>query len=169
MTKHIIKFEENISQDFRLKKITEKRNYLLKEINQNELMSNKHKNSFRVLNYTDHLLIVISTITVCVSISAFASLVGTSIGITSSSIGLKISATTAGIKKYTSMIKKKKKKHDKIVFLAKYKLNSIFRALISKALIDWNISHDEFVLVSNVLKEFYDMKRNQKFKWQIKV
>ena len=96
---------------------------------------------------------------------AFASLVGIPIGITSSVIGLKICVITAGIKKYKSIIKKKKKKHDKIVLLAKSKLNSI-EVLISKALIDSNISHDEFVLINNVLKEFYDMKeelKNQKF------
>ena len=56
------------------------------------------------------------------------------VGITSSWIGLKICAITAGIKNYKSMIKKKKKKHDKIVLLAKSKLNSI-GVLISKALI----------------------------------
>ena len=113
------------------------------------------------MNYTDQLLIVISAITGCISISAFASLVGNPIGITSSATELKICAITAGIKKYKSMIKKKKKKHDKIVFLAKSKLNSI-EVLISKALIDSNISHDEFVLINNVLKEFYDMKEEIK-------
>ena len=48
-------------------------------------------------------------------------------------------------------------KDDKIVFLAKPKSNRI-EFLISKALIDSNISHDEFVLINNVLKEFYDIK-----------
>ena len=62
-------------------------------------MSKKHKKVCRVFNYNDHLLIVISAITGCVSISAFASLVGIPIGITSSAIGLKICAITAGIKK----------------------------------------------------------------------
>ena len=47
-------------------------------------MSKKHK---EVLNYINHSLIVISTITGCVSISAFASLVGIPIGIASSTIG----------------------------------------------------------------------------------
>ena len=61
-------------------------------------MSKKHKKVCRVLNYIDYLLIVISTITGCVSISAFASLVGISIGITSSATGLKICAISAGIK-----------------------------------------------------------------------
>ena len=123
-------------------------------------MSKKHKNVCRVLNYIDHLLIVISTITGYVSISAFASLVGSPIEITSSAVGLKICAITAGIKKYESIIKKKEKKHQKIVLLAKSKLNSI-EVLISKALIDSNISHDEFVLVNNVLKNSNIYKTNE--------
>ena len=53
----------------------------------------------------------------------------------SSALGLKICAITAAIEKYKSVIKKKKKKHDKIVLLAKSKLNSI-EVLISKVLID---------------------------------
>ena len=91
------------------------------------------------VNYIEHFLILASTITGCVSISAFASLIGIPIGITSSAIGLKICAITAGIKKYKSI--KKKKKHDKTVLLAKSKLNSK-KVLISKALIESIISHD---------------------------
>ena len=120
-----------------------------------------HKKSCRVLNYIDQLLIVISATTGCVSISAFASIVGIPIGITRSAIGLKFFAITVGIKKCKSIIKKKKKKHDKIVLLAKSKLNSI-NVLISKALIDSNISHDEFVLINNVLKKFYDTEEEIK-------
>ena len=41
--------------------------------------------------------------------------------------------------------------------LSKSKLNSI-DVLISKALIDSVVSHDEFVLVDNVLKEYNKMK-----------
>ena len=57
------------------------------------------------LNYIEHFLILASIITGYVSISVFA--------------------LTAGIKKNKSIIKKKKNKHDKIVLLAKSKLNSI--------------------------------------------
>ena len=149
--------KENISQEFRLKNIDETRNYLIEEINRNELMSKKHKKVCTTLNYIEHFLILGSTITGCVSISAFASLVGIPIGIASSTIGLKICVITAGIKKYKSIIKKKKKKHDKIVLLAKSKLNSI-EVLISKALIDSVISHDESVLRNNLLKEYNEMK-----------
>ena len=87
-------------------------------------------------------------------------MVGIPIGITSSAIGLNICAVTAAIKKYKSMIKKKKKKHDKIVFLAKSKLNSI-EVLISKALINSFNSLDEFVLI-NVLKSITKWKKKSK-------
>ena len=66
--------EKNINQEFRLEKIEKIRNYLIKEINQNELMSKKHNHTSRVLSYIDHLLIVISAVTRSVSISAVASL-----------------------------------------------------------------------------------------------
>ena len=127
--------KKNMNKQFRLTKIDEIRNYLIKEINRNGLMSKD-----RVLDYIDIIShIAISPITGCVSISAFASLVGIPIGITSSETELKTSVITAGIKKYKSMIKKKKKKkHDKMVLLAKSKLNSI---VVSKALIVSNISH----------------------------
>ena len=111
-------------------------------------MSERHKKVCLTLNYMEHVLILASTITGCISISAFASLIGILIAIKNSTVGLKICAIAAGIKKYKSVIKKKKKKHDKIVLLAKTKLNSI-EFLISKALIDSVISHDEFVISHN--------------------
>ena len=101
-------------------------------------MSKKHKKVCRVLNYIELLLIFVSTVAGCISIPAFSYLVGIPIEITSSVIGLKICVITSGIKKYKSIIKKKKKKHDKIVLLAKFTFNSI-EAWISKALIDSNI------------------------------
>ena len=110
------------------------------------------------MNYIEHLLILISIVTGCVSISAFASLVGIPIAITSSAVGLKICVITAGIKKYKSIIKKKK--HDKILSLSKSELNRV-EMLISKALIDLNISHNEFVLINNVPKELDDMKEKK--------
>ena len=66
--------------------------------------------------------------------------------------GLEICAITAGIKKFKSIIKKNKKKRDKIVFVVSKKLNSI-KVLISKSLINSNICHDEFILINSGLKE----------------
>ena len=88
-------------------------------------MSKNHKKVYRVLNYIEHLLILVSAVTRCISVSAFAYLVGIPIGITSSATGLKICAITARIKKYKSIIKKKKKKHDKLLSIAKSKLNCV--------------------------------------------
>ena len=71
-------------------------------------MSRKHKKVCAALNYIEYFLILVSTITGCISFSAFASLLGIPIGITSSAIGIKICEMTAGVKKHESIIKKKK-------------------------------------------------------------
>ena len=75
---------------------------------------------------------------------------------------MKICAIAAGIKKYKSIIKKKKKKHNEIVLLGKTKLDTI-KVLISKSLIESYISHGKFVSVNNnVLREYNGM--NQEIK-----
>ena len=87
----------------------------------------------------------------------FVSLVGIPIGIKRSALGLKICA----IKTYKLIIRKKKK-HDKIVLLVETKSNSI-RALISKALTNLYISHDnQLASVINALGEYDDMKEEIK-------
>ena len=78
-------------------------------------------------------------------------MLGIPIEIMSSAVRLEISAIAAGNKKYKSIIKKEKRKHNKIALSAKSKLNRI-QVLISKALTDSNISHDEFVLINEILK-----------------
>ena len=106
----IYNYFKNMSEEFRLKNIDETRNYLLEDIEQNELMSKKYKTFSTILNNIEHFLISVSTVTGCISVSAFASLLCIPIGIMSSAIGLKIFEITARIKRYNSIIKKKKKK-----------------------------------------------------------
>ena len=125
------------------------------------MISKKQKKVCTTLNYIKHLLVLAFTITECISISVFASLLSIRIGMTSSAIGLKICAIAAGIKKYKSIIQKKKIKDGQIVLLAKSKLNNI-EVLISKSLLDSNISRDEFILVNNVLEEYDKMKKGIK-------
>ena len=139
---------EEVSLEFWLRKINEIKNYTLGEIKHNDLMTEKY-NSHKILYHVEHLLILASTVTGCISISAFSSLVCVSFGILSSALGIKVYAITAGIKKYKSIVKKKKKKHDEIVLLWKFKLN-IIEALISIALMYSYISHYKFVSVNNV-------------------
>ena len=66
------------------------RNYLIEEINQNELISKKHKMICTTLNYIEHFLVVAFTITGYVSISAFASLIGITMQTESSAIKINI-------------------------------------------------------------------------------
>ena len=129
-----------------MKNINETRNYFLEEKKQ------KHKKVGTTLKYIEHFLIIASTSTGCISVPAFASFLDVPIRIMSSEIGIKICAIAAKTKKYKLIIKKKKKKQEKRVFLAKSKLNSI-EFLIFKTLCDSLISHDEFVLINNVLRE----------------
>ena len=108
-------------------------------------LSRKHKKVCATLNYIEQFLVLVSTITGCILVSVFASLIGTPIETISSAIGFKICAIAAAIKKYRSITKKKKGKNDKTVLLAKSKPNST-EVLISKALFGSNISHDKFFL-----------------------
>ena len=124
---------EEASAEFRFKKIGEKINYRLDEINYNDLMSEKYKKACKYLNYVKQLVVLVSTVAGCVSVSVFPSLIPLPVFITSSAVAVKICAINAGIKNYKSIIKKKKKKHDKIVLVAKDKLNTV-EVLISKAL-----------------------------------
>ena len=79
-------------------------------------MSRKHKKVWTTLNYIEHFHILASTITGCISICDFASLLGIPIGIMSSARGLKVCTIATGIKKYKSIIKKKKKNIIKYYF-----------------------------------------------------
>ena len=58
-----------------MKIIDKTRNCFIKKINQNELMSKKHKNICGILNYIKHLLFLVSTVTGCVLTSASSFLV----------------------------------------------------------------------------------------------
>ena len=107
------------------------------------------------------MLILVSRVTSSVSISVFDSLVCIPVVITSSAEGIKTYAITAEIKKYKSIIKKKKKKHNKIVLMGKDQLNTI-EVLICKIFIHSHISHEEFVSVNNILKEYYKIKKERK-------
>ena len=111
------------------------------------------------MNHFEHFIVFISAVSDCVSISAFASLFDFTIGFRSSAVGLKIRAITAGIEK--SIIKKKREKHDKIVLLGKAKLDTV-EVLISMDLIHVYISHDKFVSVNNVLREYNEKKEEIK-------
>ena len=110
-------------------------------------------------DYIEKLLIVLIATSGGVSICSFTSVVGAPVRIASVSFTLMLSLTNGIIKKLLSTTRNKKKKHDKIFMLAKSKLNSI-ETLISQALIDIEISHEEFVTILMENDKYEKMKEN---------
>ena len=108
-------------------------------------------------DYIDKILIILSAASSGVSIMSFTSIIGVPAGIASTSFTLLFSITTGIIKKLRSKIRIKKKKHDKILMLAKNKLNSI-ETLISQALNDMEISHEEFIIILKEKVKYERMK-----------
>ena len=146
---------------FRLNEISYIENYFVKEINQRKLCLKKLSKYVAAFDYIDKILIVLGATSGGVSIISFKSIVGAPVGIASASFALIFSLTTGIIKKLLSIARNKQKKHHKILMLAKSKLNSI-EALVSQALIDMEISHEEFVMILAEKRKYEKMKENVK-------
>ena len=131
---------------FRLDEISKIENYFHQEINQRKSCSKKLNKYVTTFDYIDKILIVLSATSSGVSIISFTSIIGAPVGIASAIFTLIFSLTTGIIKKLLSITRSKKKKHDKILMLVKSKLNSI-ETLVSQALIDMEISPEEFVMI----------------------
>ena len=104
-------------------------------------------------------MIVLSETSSRVSVISFTIITGAPVGMASASLTLLFSLTTGMVKKLLNITRNKKKKHDKILMLAKSKLNSI-EALIYQALIDMEISHKEFVIILKEKDKYEKMKDN---------
>ena len=109
--------------------------------------------------YIDKVLIVLSAASSGVCITSCASVVGAPVGIASASFTLIFSLITGIIKKLLSITRNKKKKHDKILMLAKSKLDSI-ETLVSQALIDTDINHEKFNAIIREKQKYERMKEN---------
>ena len=135
-------------------------NYFFQEINQRKSCSKKlNKYVVTTFDYIDNILIILSATSSRVSIILFTSIIGVPVGIASASLTLIFSLTTALVKKVLNITRNKKKKHDKILMLAKSKLNSI-ETLIFQALIDLDISHKEFIKILREKDKYEQMKEN---------
>ena len=146
---------------FRLNEIIKIENYLNSEINQRKLCSKKLSKDASAFDYIDKVLIILSATSGEVSIIWLTSVVGAPVGIASARFTLIFSITTGIVKKLLSITRNKKKKHDKILILAKSKLNGI-EILVSQALIDLEISHEEFITILKEKNRYEKMKENLK-------
>ena len=146
-------------QQFRLIKINEIKYYFIAEIKERELISKNLSKYIASFDYLDKSLIVLSVATDNISIASFATATGASVGIMSTSCSLAFSITTGFVKIFLKTIKNKKKKRNKIVMLTRSKLNSV-ESKISEALINNEISHEDFMTILNEEKKYRELKES---------
>ena len=147
----------NDQQQFRLNKISKARDYFIGEIKERELMSKRLSKYIAYFDYFGKSLIVLSVITGSISIVSFETVIGAPVGITSASFSLAFSIFTGIVKKLLKTTRNKNKKHNKILMLARSKLNSI-GSKISEALINNEISHEDFITIINEEKNYRELK-----------
>ena len=112
-------------------------------------------------DYVDKLFITLSASFGTLSIASHATFVGIPVGIAGASLTVIFTVTTGVVKKILNITRKKKKKHNKIITLAKNKLN-IIETLISQALIDFDISHKEFSKIIYEKNNYEQIKDNMR-------
>ena len=126
----------------RLNKIMEIKDYFIIDIKERKLMS-------KILRkYIDCILIVLSTTNGSISIASISTVIGRPAGIASASRSPTVSFSAGLVIKLFKTTRDKKKKHNKIVMLARSKLNSI-ESKISKALMNNQFSHEDFMTIIN--------------------
>ena len=147
-------------KQFRLNKINEIKDYFVAEIKERELISKILSKYIASFEYFDKSLIALSVTTGSISIASFAAVIGAPVGMMSASCSLAFSITTGFVKMFLKTTRNKKK-HNKIVMLARSKLNSI-ESKISEALINNEISHEDFVTIINEEKKYHELKERIK-------
>ena len=135
--------ELNELTKFKLDETNKIKDYLNAEIKEKKDFVKKTSKYIVAFDYADKLFITLSASFSTLSITSHATVVGIPVGIARASLTLIFTVTTGVVKKLLNITRKKKKKHNKIIILARNKLN-IIETLISKALIDFDISHEEF-------------------------
>ena len=125
---------------YRLDEINKIIDYVNNEINERKDMIKKLNKYIVSFDYLDKLCIALSASFGTLSIASYASVVSTPAGIAGSSLTLRFTIGTGISKSLLKVTKKRKKKHNKIIALAKNKLNTI-DTLLSSALNGSEISH----------------------------
>ena len=139
------------NQNFRRNKIN--------KINKIELMSKRLNKYIASFDYFDKSLIVLSATSGSISIASFATVIGKPIGIASGSLSPAFSLSSGLVKKLLKITRNKKKKHNKIVMLARSNLNSI-ESKISEALMNNQISHEDFMTILNEERNYKELKES---------
>ena len=135
---------------YRLDEINKIRDYFNNEIKERKDIIKKLNKYFVRFDYIDKIFIALSASFGTLSIASYASVVGTPAGIAGSSLTLIFTIGTGISKSLLNVTKKKKKKHNKIIVLAKNKLNMM------------EINHEEFTNIINETNIYENIKENIK-------
>ena len=146
---------------YRLDEMNKIRNYFNNEIKEKKDIIKKLNKYLVSFDYFDKIFIALSALFGTLSIATYASVVGTPAGIAGSSLTLRFKIGTGISKSLLNVTKKRKKKHNKIIVLAKNKLNMI-DTLLPSALNDSEISHEEFTNIINEANIYENIKENIK-------
>ena len=146
---------------FRLDEIKKVKEYFNNDIKERKDIINKINKYIVAFDYADKVFITLSASFGTLSIASQASVVGILVGIAGASLTLIFTLTTGVVKKLLSVTKKKKKEHNKIMVLARNKLN-IVETLLSSALSDFDISHEEFAKIIDEKVKYEEVKENKK-------
>ena len=128
---------------YRLDEINKIKDYFNAEVKERKYIVKKISKYIVAFDYADKLFITLSASFGTLSIAKYAAIVGIPVGIAGASLTLIFTVTTGVVKTLLNIRRKKKKKHNKIIALARSKLN-IIENLLSQALIDFEITHEEF-------------------------
>ena len=144
---------------YRLDESSKVKDYLNSKIKERKDIIKKISKYLVAFDYADKVFITLSA-----SFGTLATVVGIPAGIAGASLTLIFTVTTAVVKTFLNITRKKKKKHNKIMALARNKLN-VIENLISQALIDSEITHEEFsklIYEKNNYEQIIDNIRNVK-------
>ena len=147
--------------NYRLTEINKTRDYFSNEINERKDIIKKLNKYLVIFDYLDKIFITLSGSFSTLSIASYATVLGLPVGIAGFSLTLRFTISTGINKSLLKVTKKRKKKHSKIIALAKSKLNTI-ETLISRALNDSKISHEEFTNIITEKNIYENIKENIK-------
>ena len=148
---------------YRLDEINKIRDYFDNEINERKDIIKKLNKCLVTFYYLDKIFITLSASFGTLSIASQATVIGIPAGIAGSYLTLIFTIGTGISKSFSnvSVTKKIKKKHNKIIALAKNKLNSI-DTLLPSALNDSEIIHEDFTNIITEKNIYENIKENIK-------
>ena len=147
---------------YRLDEINKTRDYFNNEINERKDIIKRLNKYIVIFDYLDKIFIALSASFSTLSIAPYSTVIGLPVGIAGSSLTFVFTIGTGISKSLLKLTKKRKKKHNKIIALAKNKLNTI-DTLLSSALNDSKISHEEFTNIITETNIYENIKENIKY------